>query len=90
MHRDQLKIAVCDKIDEYAFTMIDKTKEAEKEFNASLNKLAIQNFDFGKVREDINREFRKVNLNIENIQQLKTKQQEQVKQVKESSQDAEE
>ena len=82
LHRERFKLAVCAKIDEYALAMIDKTKEAEKAFNARLNELAIHSVDFDKVREDINKEFRKVNLTIENIQQLKTKQQDQVEQEK--------
>ena len=85
MQRELFKLANIDdsaKIDEYALAMTDKIKEAEKVFNASLEKLDIHEIDFDEVREAFNKEFRMVNITIEHMEQLKAKQQKQVKQVK--------
>ena len=61
--------------------MIDRTKEAELLFNQRLKELNIVKVDFKKEREALNDKFRRLDLTIERIQQLKSTQQEQVKKI---------
>ena len=79
LRREVLKSDICEKIDEIALDMIEKTKEIEAKFNKSHNEIIIAKQDFEKERKSINEEFRKLNISMEHIQQLKVTQKENIK-----------
>jgi hypothetical protein len=71
-----------DKIDKIALAMIEQTNEMEQKHSANLNEFKVEIFDFGKEQKILNETFRDVNLSIESIKMLKSKQDETISSMK--------
>jgi predicted nucleic acid-binding Zn-ribbon protein len=78
VQREELK----DQIDKIALTMIDEIKEMEQKHSKSLNEFKVEIFDFDKEKKILNETFRDVNLSIESIKMLKSKQDETITSIK--------
>ena len=78
VQREELK----DKIDKIALAMIEQTNEMEQKHSANLNEFKVEIFDFGKEQKILNETFRDVNLSIESIKMLKSKQDETISSMK--------
>ena len=79
LHREKLKLEICEKIDHYALDMIAQTRETQRSLKNSQKAIAIPNLNIEKERRLIANVFRKVNLSFEQIQQLKNEQKEKIK-----------
>jgi exonuclease VII large subunit len=72
VQREELK----DQIDKIALAMIEQTKEMEQKHLTNSNKFKVDVFDFEKEKKILDETFRDVNLSIESIKELKSKQDE--------------
>jgi DNA repair exonuclease SbcCD ATPase subunit len=72
VQREELK----DQIDKIALAMIEQTKEMEQKHLTNSNKFKVDAFDLDKEKKILDETFRDVNLSIESIKELKSKQDE--------------
>jgi DNA repair exonuclease SbcCD ATPase subunit len=78
VQREELK----DQIDKIALAMIEQTKEMEQKHLTNSNKFKVDVFDLDKEKKILDETFRDVNLSIESIKELKSKQDETVSSIK--------
>ena len=78
VQREELK----DQIDKIALAMIEQTKEMEQKHLTNSNKFKVDVFDFEKEKKLLDETFRDVNLSIESIKELKSKQDETISNIK--------
>jgi hypothetical protein len=74
VQREELK----DQIDKIALALIDQTKDMEQNCLTSLNEFKVDVFDFDKEKNILNEIFRDVNLSIESMKELQSKQDESI------------
>jgi hypothetical protein len=78
VQREELK----DQIDKIALTMIDEIKEMEQKYSTNSNEFKVDVFDFDKEKKLLDETFRDVNLSIESIKELNSKQDETISNIK--------
>ena len=71
LHREQLKVDICKKIDEYSLEILEKTQVDEAAFNATVNAIRISRIDFDAEEKKIKNEFRKLKICSESLAHLK-------------------
>jgi hypothetical protein len=78
VQREELK----DQIDKIALVMIEQTKKMEQKHLTNSNKFKVDVFDFELEKKLLDETFRDVNLSIESIKELKSKQDETISNIK--------